>query len=369
MRASPRSGSTTTAGRTARRSSSKSARSRARCVDLAGLWVQMVVLRRAGAELGRRVASNTTEVPTGRSWWASQRRSRAASGANTRSRARLSTSEPVLPSPAAAQPVDRAEHRRGWREERVRVGAALHREPGGGGELGEAGAAVAPPSVHGGVVGTPQRRERRLDTRTTAPPGRGPGRARAPRGVVVGHRVEDGQADDRVEDLVGEREGIRHSPAPVRSRGGGPARRRSASGERSTPTTAPCSGEPGAVAAGSAAGVEQRGSVRCSQGASRSAASARVLRYHQWSSSTSAMRAYSSSSTRGEGTGGRGCREARSARGDAHGVDDEVGRRPRLHTDTVAGRTVAAALGRGLLRGSRPRAPRPRSPGRSGAHR
>jgi hypothetical protein len=31
-----------------------------------------------------------------------------------------------------------------------------------------------------------------------------------------------------------------------------------------------------------------------------------VLRYHQWSSSTAAMRAYSSISTRGEGTGTNG---------------------------------------------------------------
>ena len=64
-------------------------------LDLAGLWVQMVVLRRGRTTLGQRVASSTTDVPNGTSWCASHRRSRAASGANTRSSARLSTSDPA----------------------------------------------------------------------------------------------------------------------------------------------------------------------------------------------------------------------------------------------------------------------------------
>ena len=85
--------------------------------------------------------------------------------------------------------------------------------------------------------------------------------------------------------------------------------------------------------------------MRWSHGARKSAASARVLRYHQWSSSTAAMRAYSSSSTRGEGTGTEGLE-----RGDACGVDDEVGRRPRLHADPVTGGAVAAAVGERLQR-------------------
>src|SRR3954470_3539353 len=121
----------------------------------------------------------------------------------------------------------------------------------------------------------------------------------------------------------------------------------SASGERSTPTTAPWSANQAPFPPGPHPASSRR-SVRWSHGASRSAASARVLRYHQWSSSTAAMRAYSSSSTRGEGTWA-GVQGGASAGRDAHGLDDEVGRRPRLHADPVTAGAVATAVGRRLL--------------------
>ena len=131
---------------------------------LAGLWMQMVVLRRGRRPVGRSAGSEqaATDVPTGRSWWASQR----ALGRGQR------REHPVERAPVDVgrragstsrrrrQPVERAERGGRRREERVRVRRALDGEPGRGGELGERRAAVAAPAVDGRVVRAARARRR-----------------------------------------------------------------------------------------------------------------------------------------------------------------------------------------------------------------
>ena len=104
-----------------------------------GLWVQMVVLRRGRTSSGQRVASTMTDVPTGTSWCASHRRSRSRERREHAVEGALVDVGPgAVRRGAASQPVDHAERRGRWREERVGVGAPLHREAGGGGELARA---------------------------------------------------------------------------------------------------------------------------------------------------------------------------------------------------------------------------------------
>ncbi len=215
----------------------------------------------------------------------------------------------------------------------TRTCSRSHGEPGRGGELGEPGAPVPAAPVHGGVVRPAERR--RTQARPAAPRRRGRSTRASSRsgGRVVGHGVEHGEARRPRRSAVGERAAPRRWRCTGRRRrAGGPGRTRARRGRgrrrrrrRARPATRRCR-----------RGRSRRrgcGVARCSHGASRSAASARVLRYHQWSSSTAAMRAYSSTSTR------RGYRaRCASALGDAQRVDDEVGRRPRLHADAVTGR-------------------------------
>ena len=129
---SPKSGCTTTAGCTASRSSSGSPRSPARCWDLAGLWVELVVLRRgrtAGERRSARRSEQTTDVPNGHvvvgehgALGSRQGREDAVEGALVRRRRPCR-----LVAAPASDPVERAERRRRRCEERVGVRRPLAR--------------------------------------------------------------------------------------------------------------------------------------------------------------------------------------------------------------------------------------------------
>ena len=289
-------------------------------------------------------------MPKGTSWWASHaplgsrpaaRRPGRASAARRRTRSRGSS--------ACGRP------RRGRRAPRTAAGGARneyayvarsHGEPGRGRQL-----APGRRGGSGAVRGRSRRAPRRSaskagSTSRTAPPGREHARELARRApIVVGHRVQDGDADDRRRSSRRRRAALRRSPAPARVVGPAGADERERVGrqvdadDRRRARRARRRCRP--------ARSRRRGSglrrVRATARAGRPT-SARVLRYHQWSSSTAAIRAYSSISTRA-----RVPPEARQRGGDAQRVDDEVGRRPGLHADAVTGGAVAATVDRRLL--------------------
>src|SRR5581483_9680557 len=104
----------------------------------------------------------------------------------------------------------------------------------------------------------------------------------------------------------------------------------SASGARSTATTVPWAASQAPLPPGPHPASRMVWPAP-SQGPSRSAISARVLRYHQCPSSTAAMRAYSATSTGADAIGG-----SRSVAGDAEGVDRDLGGRAGLDAEALA---------------------------------
>ena len=265
----------------------------ARCGTSPGSGCSVVLRRgktRTADGANSRVATTTADVPTATSRRASQRRSAFANGAKTRSRERRSTSDPVS-RPLGATSLEHGQQRRRRREKRVRISRPSHLQ--------------ARPARRG----RPARR---------AGSDAGRARSRRGRGAAIERRLEEQQrapgaqdprqlaAGPRLVAHVEQRDPHATSNAPSRTEVAPTLARTGVVADRRARTYPRASGagrhrrpgrgsQPRAVPAGAAPGVEDP-LVGPSHGYRSSAMSARVLRYHQWSSSAAAMRAYSSTS-------------------------------------------------------------------------